>query len=94
MRFLYILFISLLFTTASVAQLRGIVTIRGAVADSVTGKVVYDATVSLLSARDSSLVTFTITNGREPLLFATYPKVSTGYWSRTCLTGTFPGRSR
>lgn len=49
--------------------------IRGAVVDSLTRKPLPEASVSLLSARDSSLVTFGITDGEGRFVF---PKVAEG----------------
>ena len=49
--------------------------IRGAVVDSLTRKPLLEASVSLLSVRDSSLVTFSITDGEGRFLF---PKVAEG----------------
>ncbi|MGF7214883.1 hypothetical protein GGR92_001023 [Spirosoma lacussanchae] len=49
--------------------------IRGAVVDSLTRKPLLEASVSLLSARDSSLVTFGITDGEGQFAF---PKVAAG----------------
>ncbi len=54
-----ILFAVLFLATVSVAQAQ----IRGAVLDSLTRKPLMEASVSLLSARDSSLITFSITDG-------------------------------
>ena len=51
--------------------------IRGAVVDSLTRKPLPEASVSLLSARDSSLVTFGITDGRGQFVF---PKVAEGQY--------------
>ena len=52
-------FLVFLLCTVSVAHAQ----IRGAVLDSLTRKPLMEASVSLLSARDSSLVTFSITDG-------------------------------
>ncbi|QJD78891.1 TonB-dependent receptor [Spirosoma rhododendri] len=60
MRPLYV-FLLLLIPLASLAQTPG--TIRGSVVDSTTRKPLLEASVSLLSGRDSSLVTFGITDG-------------------------------
>ncbi|GAA4395759.1 TonB-dependent receptor [Nibrella viscosa] len=53
----------LLTLTGAVAQRTGKGSIRGTVVDSTTGKVLREATVSLLTARDSAYVTFLITDG-------------------------------
>ncbi len=67
----YLLFISF----SGFAQSPG--TIRGAVVDSISRKPLLEASVSLLSARDSSLVTFGITDGEGKFVF---PKVAEGQY--------------
>ena len=61
-----------LFVNAAFAQ-----SLRGTVVDSLTGKPLLEASVSLLSARDSSLVSFGITDGDGVF---TFPNVSEGQY--------------
>lgn len=65
MRSLPPLFLLLMSLTTAVAQSQ----VRGVVVDSATRKPLMEATVSLLSARDSSVVTFLITNGEGAFAF-------------------------
>ena len=69
------LLFSVLTLTLAVAQSAG--TIRGMVVDSLTRKPLMEASVSLLSAKDSSLVTFGITDGDGRFVF---PKVAEGQY--------------
>ncbi|MGV3560829.1 outer membrane beta-barrel protein [Larkinella arboricola] len=71
MRPLLSLLLLLVGFTAAVAQSQ----VRGVVVDSATRKPLMEATVSLLSARDSSVVTFMITNGDGAFAFS---KVAVG----------------
>ncbi|GAB3704005.1 TonB-dependent receptor [Spirosoma flavus] len=64
-----------LFMNTAFAQSSGV--IRGAVVDSVSRKPLLEASVSLLSARDSSLVSFGITDGDGKFEF---PKVAEGQY--------------
>ncbi|WP_460945367.1 TonB-dependent receptor domain-containing protein [Spirosoma daeguense] len=66
---------SLFFINTTFAQSGG--TIRGAVVDSLTRKPLLEASISLLSGRDSSLVSFGITDGDGKFLF---PKVAEGQY--------------
>ncbi|GAB3497711.1 outer membrane beta-barrel protein [Spirosoma knui] len=72
---LVVFFHGSLFVSTALAQSPG--TIRGAVVDSLTRKPLLEASVSLLSARDSSLITFGITDGEGQFLF---PKVAEGQY--------------
>ncbi|WP_020603168.1 outer membrane beta-barrel family protein [Spirosoma spitsbergense] len=71
---LFLLLSGLTFNQA-VAQSAG--TISGAVVDSLTRKPLMEASVSLLSARDSSLVSFGITDGDGKFIF---PKIAVGQY--------------
>jgi hypothetical protein len=65
MRLFLPVFLLLISMTAAVAQSQ----LRGSVVDSTTRKPLMEATVSLLSIRDSSVVTFMITNGDGEFTF-------------------------
>ncbi|MFD2933570.1 outer membrane beta-barrel protein [Spirosoma flavum] len=67
MRLILIVLISFLSFEFGFAQSSG--TIRGSVVDSLSRKPLLEASVSLLSARDSSLVTFGITDGEGKFVF-------------------------
>lgn len=71
MRFLLPVFLLLTSVTTAIAQSQ----LRGNVIDSTTRKPLMEATVSLLSVRDSSVVNFMITNGEGEFSFN---KVSAG----------------
>ena len=75
-----------LFINSTFAQ-----TIRGAVVDSLTRKPLMEASVSLLLARDSSLVTFGITDGDGKFLF---PKVSEGQYRIVVTYVGYRGRAK
>ncbi len=66
-----------LFTNAVSAQSIRATSVVGMVVDSVSRKPLLEASVSLLSARDSSLVSFGITDGEGRFVF---PKVSEGQY--------------
>ncbi len=55
--------------SSSIAQPRGGAQIRGVVVDSITRQPLMEASVTLLLARDSSLVTYGITNGSGEFMF-------------------------
>ena len=63
MRFLFILLLSGLSLQAAFAQSLRATSVVGTVVDSLTGKPLLEASVSLLSARDSSLVSLIQKNG-------------------------------
>ncbi len=75
-----------LFINSSFAQ-----SIRGSVVDSLTRKPLLEASVSLLSARDSSLVTFGITDGDGKFVFS---KVAEGQYRVLVTYVGYRGRAR
>ncbi|MVM28740.1 TonB-dependent receptor [Spirosoma sp. HMF4905] len=81
--------ISTLFINKAFAQSSGI--IKGTVVDSVSRKPLMEASVSLLLARDSSLVTFGITDGDGKFEF---PKVALGQYRVLVTYVGYRGRSQ
>lgn len=80
MRCSFLLLLSLLLLQRSFAQSPGMIratSVVGTVVDSTSRKPLLEASVSLLLARDSSLVTFGITDGEGRFVF---PKVSEGQY--------------
>ncbi len=77
MRLLFILLLSGLCLQVTFAQNIRAGSVAGTVVDSLTGKPLLEASVSLLSARDSSLVSFGITNGDGAFVF---PRVAEGQY--------------
>ena len=75
MRYPLLLFVSLLTFNLAIAQSSA--TISGTVVDSTSRKPLMEASVSLLLARDSSLVTFGITDGDGRFVF---PKIAEGQY--------------
>ncbi|GAB4015993.1 TonB-dependent receptor [Spirosoma migulaei] len=86
---LFIIHCALFINFSAFAQSPG--TIKGTVVDSVTRKPLMEASVSLLLARDSSLVTFGITDGDGKFEF---PKLAVGQYRVLVTYVGYRGRSR
>jgi hypothetical protein len=80
-----------LFINNTLAQGNRAMSITGTVVDSLTRKPLMEASVSLLAARDSSLVTFGITDGDGKFVF---PKIAEGQYRVLVTYVGYRGRSK